>query len=347
MSPPLVVAYALAGRVDIDLYNEPIGQGSDGSDVYLKDIWPSNEEVANAVRGGLKTEMFQKEYSDVANSNEEWTQIQSSTGDIYDWNPDSTYIHKPPFFDGFSMEVGTIQPVEGMRPLAILGDSVTTDHISPAGAFKPETPAGQFLQSKGVKHEDFNSYGSRRGNDLIMTRGTFANVRVKNQMADGKEGGFTKIMPEGEPATIFDAAQAYRERGVPLIVFSGIEYGTGSSRDWAAKGTNLLGVKVVVARSYERIHRSNLIGMGVLPLEFQDGDSAQSLGLDGSEVVSLPGLNDDLQPQQSLTAVISRANGETQEISLKVRVDTPIEVEYIRHGGILPFVLRDIIRSAE
>jgi len=347
MSPPLVVAYALAGRVDIDLYNEPLGQGSDGSDVYLKDIWPSNEEVANAVRGGLKTEMFQKEYSDVANSNEEWTQIQSSTGDIYDWNPDSTYIHKPPFFYGFSMEVGTIQPVEGMRPLAILGDSVTTDHISPAGAFKPETPAGQFLQSKGVKHEDFNSYGSRRGNDLIMTRGTFANVRVKNQMADGKEGGFTKIMPEGEPATIFDAAQAYRERGVPLIVFSGIEYGTGSSRDWAAKGTNLLGVKVVVARSYERIHRSNLIGMGVLPLEFRDGDSAQSLGLDGSEVVSLPGLNDDLQPRQSLTAVISRANGETQEISLKVRVDTPIEVEYIRHGGILPFVLRDIIRSAE
>lgn len=347
MSPPLVVAYALAGRVDVDLYNEPIGQGSDGSDVYLKDIWPSNEEVANAVRDGLKTEMFRKEYSDVANSNEEWTQIKSSTGAIYDWNPDSTYIHKPPFFDGFSMEVGTIQPIEGMRPLAILGDSVTTDHISPAGAFKPETPAGQYLQSKGVEPKDFNSYGSRRGNDLIMTRGTFANVRVKNQMADGKEGGFTKIMPEGEPATIFDAAQVYRERGVPLIIFSGIEYGTGSSRDWAAKGTNLLGVKVVVARSYERIHRSNLIGMGVLPLEFQDGDSAHSLGLDGSEVVSLPGLSDDLQPQQSLTAVIARANGETEEISLKVRVDTPIEVEYIRHGGILPFVLRDIIRSAE
>jgi aconitate hydratase len=347
MSPPLVVAYALAGRVDINLYNEPIGQGSDGSDVYLKDIWPSNEEVANAVRNGLKTEMFQKEYSDVANSNEEWTQIQSSTGAIYDWNPDSTYIHEPPFFDGFSMEVGTIQPIRGMRPLAILGDSVTTDHISPAGAFKPETPAGQFLQSRGVEPKDFNSYGSRRGNDLIMTRGTFANVRVKNQMADGKEGGFTKIMPEGEPATIFDAAQVYRERGVPLIIFSGIEYGTGSSRDWAAKGTSLLGVKVVVACSYERIHRSNLIGMGVLPLEFQDGDSAQSLGLDGSEVVSLPGLGNDLKPQQSLTAVIARANGETQEISLKVRVDTPIEVEYIRHGGILPFVLRDIIRSAE
>ncbi len=347
MSPPLVVAYALAGRVDIDLYNEPIGQDSDGSDVYLKDLWPSNEEVANVIRDGLKTEMFQKEYSDVANSNEEWTQIESSTGDIYDWNPDSTYIHKPPFFDGFSMEVGTIQPIEGMRPLAILGDSVTTDHISPAGAFKPETPAGQFLQSRGVEPKDFNSYGSRRGNDLIMTRGTFANVRVKNQMADGKEGGFTKIMPEGKAAAIFDAAQVYRERDVPLIVFTGIEYGTGSSRDWAAKGTNLLGVKVVVARSYERIHRSNLIGMGVLPLEFKDGQSAQSLGLDGSEVVSLPGLGDDLEPQQSLTAVINRANGDTQEVSLKVRVDTPIEVEYIRHGGILPFVLRDIIRTSK
>ena len=347
MSPPLVVAYALAGRVDIDLYNEPIGQDSDGSDVYLKDLWPSNEEVANVIRDGLKTEMFQKEYSDVANSNEEWTQIESSTGDIYDWNPDSTYIHKPPFFDGFSMEVGTIQPIEGMRPLAILGDSVTTDHISPAGAFKPETPAGQFLQSRGVEPKDFNSYGSRRGNDLIMTRGTFANVRVKNQMADGKEGGFTKIMPEGEAAAIFDAAQVYRERDVPLIVFTGIEYGTGSSRDWAAKGTNLLGVKVVVARSYERIHRSNLIGMGVLPLEFKDGQSAQSLGLDGSEVVSLPGLGDDLEPQQSLTAVINRANGDTEEVSLKVRVDTPIEVEYIRHGGILSFVLRDIIRTSK
>ena len=347
MSPPLVVAYALAGRVDIDLYNEPIGQDSDGSDVYLKDLWPSNEEVANVIRDGLKTEMFQKEYSDVANSNEEWTQIESSTGDIYDWNPDSTYIHKPPFFHGFSMEVGTIQPIEGMRPLAILGDSVTTDHISPAGAFKPETPAGQFLQSRGVEPKDFNSYGSRRGNDLIMTRGTFANVRVKNQMADGKEGGFTKIMPEGKAAAIFDAAQVYRERDVPLIVFTGIEYGTGSSRDWAAKGTNLLGVKVVVARSYERIHRSNLIGMGVLPLEFKDGQSAQSLGLDGSEVVSLPGLGDDLEPQQSLTAVINRANGDTQEVSLKVRVDTPIEVEYIRHGGILPFVLRDIIRTSK
>ncbi len=347
MSPPLVVAYALAGRVDIDMYNEPIGQGDDGQDVFLKDIWPSNDEVNEAIGSGLKTEMFDQQYSDVANSSEEWTQIQSSTGAIYQWNSDSTYIHEPPFFDGFSMEVGTIQPIEGMRPLAILGDSVTTDHISPAGAFKPETPAGQFLISRGVEQKDFNSYGSRRGNDLIMTRGTFANVRVKNAMADGKEGGFTKIMPEGEPATIFDAAQEYKKRGVPLIIFTGIEYGTGSSRDWAAKGTNLLGVKAVVARSYERIHRSNLIGMGVLPLEFPEGQSAQSLGLDGSEVVSLPGLNDDLKPAQMLKAVIQRSNGDVEEIDLKVRVDTPIEVEYIRHGGILPFVLRDIINASE
>ena len=347
MSPPLVVAYALAGRVDIDMYNEPIGQGTDGQDVFLKDLWPSNEDVANAVRTGLKTEMFDKEYSDVANSNEEWSQIESSTGAIYEWNPESTYIHKPPFFDGFSMEVGVIKPIEGMRPLAIMGDSVTTDHISPAGAFKAETPAGQFLNSKGVEAKDFNSYGSRRGNDLIMTRGTFANVRVKNLMADGKEGGYTKVMPEGEPASIYDAAQVYKERGVPLIVFTGIEYGTGSSRDWAAKGTSLLGVKAVVARSYERIHRSNLLGMGVLPLEFPEGMSAQSLGLDGSEIVSLPGLDDNLKPQQMLTAIIERANGEKESIELKVRVDTAIEVEYLRNNGILPYVLRDIIKASD
>ena len=347
MSPPLVVAYALAGRVDIDMYNEPIGQGADGQDVFLKDLWPSNEDIANAVRAGLKTEMFDKEYSDVANSNEEWTQIKSSTGAIYEWNSESTYIHEPPFFDDFSMEVGVIKRIEGMRPLAIMGDSVTTDHISPAGAFKSETPAGQFLNSKGVEAKDFNSYGSRRGNDLIMTRGTFANVRVKNLMADGKEGGYTKVMPEGEPASIYDAAQVYKERGVPLIVFTGIEYGTGSSRDWAAKGTSLLGVKAVVARSYERIHRSNLLGMGVLPLEFPEGMSAQSLGLDGSEIVSLPGLDDNLKPQQTLTAIIERANGEKESVELKVRVDTAIEVEYLRHGGILPYVLRDILKASD
>ena len=345
MSPPLVVAYALAGRVDIDLYSEPLGFGSDGQPVFLKDVWPTNAEIEAAVSKGLKPEMFRNQYSSVATANPEWLTIESSTGMTYPWSDESTYIHHPPFFDGFSMEVGTIQPIVGMRPLAILGDSVTTDHISPAGSFKAETPAGKFLQSRGVAPADFNSYGSRRGNDLIMTRGTFANVRVKNSMAGGKEGGFTKIMPEGTLTTIFDACDEYRRRGTPLIVFTGIDYGMGSSRDWAAKGTNLLGVKAVVARSFERIHRSNLIGMGVLPLEFLDGQSAQTLGLDGSEIVSLPGLGDDLKPGQMLTAVIERSNGVVEEAMFKVRVDTPIEVEYIRHGGILPFVLRDIINS--
>ncbi|MDQ8202599.1 aconitate hydratase AcnA [Pelagicoccus sp. SDUM812003] len=347
MSPPLVVAYALAGRVDLDLTSDPIGTGSDGQPVYLKDLWPSNAEIEAAIVKGLKPEMFHKQYSSVANANPEWLKIESSTGELYEWNDESTYIHQPPFFDGFSMEVGKIEPIVGMRPLAILGDSVTTDHISPAGAFKPETPAGKFLLSKGVEPKDFNSYGSRRGNDLIMTRGTFANVRVNNLMADGKEGGFTKIMPEGAPSTIFDACQEYKKRGTPLIVFAGIDYGMGSSRDWAAKGTNLLGVKAVVARSYERIHRSNLIGMGVLPLEFLDGQSAQTLGLDGSEVVSLPQLGDDLKPGQTLTAVVERSGGAKEEIELKVRVDTAIEVEYIRNGGILPYVLRDILKSSK
>ncbi len=346
MSPPLVVAFALAGRVDIDLLNEPLGEGNDGQPVFLKDLWPSNAEVQDAIAKGLKPEMFRRQYSSVASANPEWLKIESSTGELYAWSDESTYIHRPPFFEGFSMEVGKIEPISGMRPLAILGDSVTTDHISPAGAFKPETPAGRYLQERGVEPKDFNSYGSRRGNDLIMTRGTFANVRVKNLMADGKEGGFTKIMPEGEPATIFDAAQVYRERGTPLIVFTGIDYGMGSSRDWAAKGTNLLGVKAVVARSYERIHRSNLIGMGVMPLEFAEGVSAQTLGLDGSEIVSLPGLDDDLKPGQTLTAVIECADGTKIEVELKARVDTAIEVEYIRNGGILPYVLRDILKSA-
>ena len=347
MSPPLVVAYALAGRVDLDLMTDPIANDRDGQPVYLKDIWPSNAEVQEAVAKGLKPEMFANQYSNVANANPEWLKIESSTGELYQWNADSTYIHQPPFFDGFSMEVGKIEPINGMRPLAILGDSVTTDHISPAGAFKAETPAGRYLQENGVEPKNFNSYGSRRGNDLVMTRGTFANVRVKNQMADGKEGGYTKIMPEGTPAAIFDACQEYKKRGTPLIVFSGIDYGMGSSRDWAAKGTNLLGVKAVVAKSYERIHRSNLLGMGVLPLQFSEGMSAQSLGLDGSEIVSLPGLGDDLSPGQTLTAVVERAGGSKEEIELLVRVDTAIEVEYFRNGGILPYVLRDILKGAK
>jgi len=343
MSPPLVVVFALAGRVDIDLENEPVATDPDGEPVYMKDLWPARTEIEEAMKRGLKPEMFRKQYEDLERANKQWLEIESATGALYDWDPSSTYIHKPPFFDGFSLEPGAIEPIVGMRPLAILGDSVTTDHISPAGAFKPDTPAGQRLLERGVQAKDFNSYGARRGNDEIMTRGTFANVRIKNKMADGKEGGFTKLMPEGELTTIYEAAQAYEERGVPLVVFAGLDYGMGSSRDWAAKGTRLLGARAVVARSYERIHRSNLIGMGVFPLQFPEGVSASSLGLDGSELVSLPDLGDALQPGQNVEAVIERNSGEKETVELKLRVDTPIEMEYIRHGGILPYVLRQLL----
>jgi len=344
MSPPLVVAYALAGKVVIDLDSEPIGTGSDGNPVYLKDLWPTQTEIKELISAGITPEMFIEKYSEVANANEEWTKIEAATGDLYDWDEASTYIQNPPFFEGFSAEPGTIEPIQSMRPLAIFGDSVTTDHISPAGAIPEDGPAGKYLISKGVQKRFFNSFGSRRGNDRIMTRGTFANVRIKNLLAGGKEGGLTKIMPENEEATIFDACQTYRERGTPLIVIAGNDYGMGSSRDWAAKGTALLGVRAVIAESYERIHRSNLIGMGVLPLQFKDGENAQSLRLDGSEVFSLPGLNNDLQPQTETTLVIERSTGETEQIEVLIRIDTGIEIDYYRHGGILPYVLRDLTR---
>jgi aconitate hydratase len=345
MSPPLVVAYALAGRIDLDLTRDPIGKGSDGKDVYLRDIWPTNDEVLDQVNRGLKPEMFRNQYDGVVTANPEWNAIEAVTGELYRWDEKSTYIQEPPFFDGFSLEVGTIQPIEGMRPLAILGDSVTTDHISPAGSFAPDSPAGRYLLAQGVPQAEFNSYGSRRGNDRVMKRGTFANVRIKNQMAGGKEGGYTRLMPEGELMSVFDACDEYAKRGTPLIVISGIDYGMGSSRDWAAKGTSLLGARAVVARSYERIHRSNLVGLGVLPLEFKDGASAASLGLDGSEVFSLPSLDDQVTPGQDIDLVISRADGTTETIMVTVRIDTPIEVEYYRHGGILPFVLREILKK--
>jgi aconitate hydratase len=345
MSPPLVVAYALAGRVDINLETDPIGQDSDGKDVYLKDIWPSHSEIAEAVASGIRPKMFTDQYSDILNANPEWTEVQSSTGSLYGWKDESTYIQLPPFFEEFGMEAGTIQSFEGMRPLALLGDSVTTDHISPAGAILPEGPAGLFLQENGVEKKNFNSFGSRRGNDRIMTRGTFANVRIKNRMADGKEGGYTKLQPDGEVVPIFDACQVYKERKTPLIVFGGVDYGMGSSRDWAAKGTNLLGVKAVVAKSFERIHRSNLIGMGVLPLEFTEGDNADSLGLDGSETFNLTGIDNDLKPGQVVDLEIVKASGETTTTQLKVRIDTGIEVEYYRHGGILPYVLRSLLKD--
>ena len=346
MSPPLVVAYALAGTVDIDLSNEALGTDSNGQPVFLKDIWPSNEEVESLVLSGLKPEMFQSKYGDLANANPEWNEVQSSTGANYQWDHDSTYIQSPPFFEEFGLEPGTITDLNNLRPLAIVGDSITTDHISPAGAIKEEGPAGRYLKERGVDKKDFNSFGSRRGNDRIMTRGTFANVRFKNKMADGKEGGFTKLMPEATPMDIHDACQTYRERGEGLIVIAGEDYGMGSSRDWAAKGTALLGVRAVVAKSFERIHRSNLIGMGVLPLQFPEGVDDSTLNLSGEETFSINGLSDSIEPGQTLPLTIQRPDGSTESVDLILRIDTNIEIDYYRHGGILPYVLRDIIAAS-
>ena len=346
MSPPLVVAYALAGTVDIDLSNEALGTDSNGQPVFLKDIWPSNEEVESLVLSGLKPEMFQSKYGDLANANPEWNEVQSSTGANYQWDHDSTYIQSPPFFEEFGLEPGTIADLNNLRPLAIVGDSITTDHISPAGAIKEEGPAGRYLKERGVDKKDFNSFGSRRGNDRIMTRGTFANVRFKNKMADGKEGGFTKLMPEATPMDIHDACQTYRERGEGLIVIAGEDYGMGSSRDWAAKGTALLGVRAVVAKSFERIHRSNLIGMGVLPLQFPEGVDDSTLSLSGEETFSINGLSDSVKPGQTLPLTIQRPDGSTESVDLILRIDTNIEIDYYRHRGILPYVLRDIIAAS-
>jgi aconitate hydratase len=345
MSPPLVVAYALAGRVDIDLTTEPLGAGSDGQPVYLRDLWPSHEEIQQNILRGLRPEMFRRKYATIAEANPEWNEIKVAGGERYAWNEHSTYIQAPPFFQKFSLTPGQITPLEGLRALALLGDSVTTDHISPAGSFKADTPAGQYLLQHGVAAADFNSYGSRRGNDRVMTRGTFANVRIKNKLADGKEGGFTKLQPEGTIVSIYDACQAYAKRGAGLIIFAGVDYGMGSSRDWAAKGTALLGVKAVVAKSFERIHRSNLLGMGVLPLEFLEGESADTYGIDGTEIFSLPGLDEDLRPRQALELIVRRADGKKDWVPLRARVDTLIEVEYYRHGGILPYVLRQLLRG--
>jgi aconitate hydratase len=294
---PLVVAFALAGRVDIDMEREPIGTGKDGHPVYLRDIWPSHEEIQHEIARGIRPEMFKNQYSDVLNTNPKWREIAAPTGALYEWKDESTYIQLPPFFEGFGLEPGDVGKVNGMRALAIFGDSVTTDHISPAGSIPADGPAGKHLIAKGVEKNDFNSFGSRRGNDRIMTRGTFANVRIKNLMAGGREGGWTKLMPEGELMHIFEACAQYRSRGTPLIVFAGVDYGMGSSRDWAAKGTALLGVRAVVAKSFERIHRSNLIGMAC-PLQFREGQDAKTLGLDGSETFSIEGLGENPVPLQ-------------------------------------------------
>ena len=347
MSPPLVVVFALAGRVDIDLASEPVGQDKDGTDVYLRDLWPSGNDIQDLMASAMDPDTYRTLYTDFEEQNPLWNDIPSATGAVYEWNAESSYIQEPPFFDSFGLQAGTIQDITGARPLAVLGDSVTTDHISPAGAIKPESPAGRYLQEHGVAIKDFNSYGSRRGNDRIMTRGTFANVRIKNLMLPGVEGGVTQYHTTngngGEQMTIYDAAMKYQADGTPLVVLAGQEYGTGSSRDWAAKGTLLLGVKAVIAQSFERIHRSNLVFMGVVPCQFKEGTSVQTLSLDGTETFDLIGLNDDLKPRQDVTLVVHRANGQSIDVQVTVRIDTPIEVEYYRHGGILPYVLRQLV----
>ena len=339
-SPPLVVAYAIAGTTDINLGTEPLGTGSDGQPVYLKDIWPSNKEIGDVIASTVGPEMFKANYANVFAGDTRWNQIASPEGAKFAWDGGSTYIKNPPYFDGMTMQVGSIADIAGARVMGIFGDSITTDHISPAGNIKASSPAGKFLQARGVQPADFNSYGSRRGNDDVMVRGTFANIRIKNLMLGGEEGGNTIHYPTGEKLAIYDAAMKYKAEGVPLVVFAGKEYGTGSSRDWAAKGTNLLGVKAVVAESFERIHRSNLVGMGVLPCQFLEGQNAQSLGLKGDEVVSITGLQDGAA--KTATVVATRPDGTELRFQVQVLLLTPKEVEYFRHGGILHYVLRQL-----
>jgi aconitate hydratase len=351
-SPPLVVAYAIAGNITRDLMTEPVGKGKDGVDVYLGDIWPTSQEVEQLMGLAMNAEVFKKNYADVkGNPGKLWENVSAVAGQVYNW-PDSTYIAEPPFFEGFEMTPKAASAgITGARALAVFGDSITTDHISPAGSIKEDGPAGKWLKEHGVQKADFNSYGSRRGNHEVMMRGTFANVRIKNKMippkADGSavEGGITILQPSGEQLSIYDAGMKYIADGVPTMIFAGEEYGTGSSRDWAAKGTQLLGVKAVIARSFERIHRSNLVGMGVLPLQFIGNDSVDSLGITGNETYDLKGLEGDIKPQQLATLVIHRANGETVEAKVLLRIDTPIEVDYYKHGGILPFVLRQLLAA--
>jgi aconitate hydratase len=347
-SPPLVVAYALAGTVNIDLINEPLGHNAQGEPVYLRDVWPSQREIADTIAAALKPEMFKQQYGNVFKGNETWNAVPQSNSDVYDWDPASTYIQEPPFFMDLTPKPQPLSEVRSARVLALLGDSVTTDHISPAGSIAVKSPAGQYLIEHGVPVEDFNSYGTRRGNDRVMVRGTFANIRLKNRLVPGVEGGVTVYLPTGEQMSIFDAAERYKAAGTSLVVLAGKEYGTGSSRDWAAKGALLLGVRAVIAESYERIHRSNLIGMGVLPLQFVPGENVDSLGLTGHEVFDIEGINDDIQPGQKLT-VKARAldNGGTAKVFDAIcRLDTPVEVNYYRNGGILQTVLRNFLHGA-
>lgn len=343
-SPPLVVAYALAGRMDIDFYHEAIGKDSQGREVFLKDIWPSQEEINATIRASILPEMYGNTYSDVFKGDPNWQNLDVPKGETFQWDSTSTYVKHPPYFEGMPKQPAAIRDVQDARVLALLGDSVTTDHISPAGSIKPSSPAGKYLQSLGVKPEDFNSYGARRGNHEVMMRGTFANIRLKNLMLPGTEGGVTVHLPDGEQMSIYDAAMRYKKEGVPLVIFAGKEYGTGSSRDWAAKGTYLLGVQAVIAESFERIHRSNLVGMGVLPLQFEDGQSWSSLALTGKEQVSILGIASGIKPFQKLK-VLAKGDGGEKSFTVTLRIDTPDEIEYYRHGGILQYVLRQLLAT--
>jgi aconitate hydratase len=346
-SPPLVVAYAIAGRVDIDLTSEPLGIGNDGQPVYLRDIWPTQQEIEAAIRETVRPELFHKQYAVIDQGSEQWQAITGVDGDLYPWDARSTYIQEPPYFEGFSLQPPPIQPIVGARVLGLFGDSITTDHISPAGDIPPNSPAGRYLLAQGVKPEDFNQYGTRRGNDRVMTRGTFANIRLKNLLVPGVEGGVTVHFPDGQVMDIYDAAMAYKQEGVPLIVIAGKEYGTGSSRDWAAKGSLLLGVRAVIAESFERIHRSNLVGMGVLPLQFLPGQNADALGLTGREVFTIP-LSDAAlsQPRPKLSIQVTREDGTGFSFEVIARLDTPVEIHYYKHGGILHAVLREMLKRA-
>ncbi|MDH5410308.1 MAG: aconitate hydratase AcnA, partial [Alphaproteobacteria bacterium] len=344
-SPPLVVAYALAGTMNRDLLGEPLGKGTDGQPVYLKDVWPTNAEISAVIAESLTPAMFRSRYDNMSEGTPEWRAIKASPSLTYDWEAASTYVRYPPFFDGMGETPDALSDIAGARPLAILADSVTTDHISPAGGFGENSPAGKYLTSHQVRPSEFNSYGSRRGNHEVMMRGTLANIRIRNEMAPGTEGGVTKHQPSGEVMPIYDAAMKYKEDGVPLVIVGGKEYGTGSSRDWAAKGTRLLGAKAVIVESFERIHRSNLVGMGVLPLEFPDGVNRKTLKLDGTETFDIGGVAEGLKPRAELPCTITRADGSTETISLRCRIDTLDELDYYRNGGILQYVLRNLTKG--
>jgi aconitate hydratase len=339
-SPPLVVAYALAGSMDVDLYNEPLGKGKNAKPVFLKDVWPTAKEIQKVVQANIDSKMFRRSYGSVFAGDERWNGLDVPEAEIYEWDDQSTYVRRPPFFEGIAKCPKKVEPVQGARVLAVLGDSITTDHISPAGSIKPDSPAGKYLQEHGVKPADFNSYGSRRGNHEVMIRGTFANVRLRNKLAPDTEGGWTTHLPSEEVISIYDAAVRYEAEGVPLIVLAGKEYGSGSSRDWAAKGPRLLGVRAVIAESYERIHRSNLVGMGILPLQYMPEETANSVGLDGREVYEINGLGD--ATAKKVKVIATRDDGRKIEFEARVRIDTPQEVEYYQHGGILHYVLRQL-----